>query len=307
MRRRLVTAAAVAAVVGPAALPGGAWADGPPAVLGLGSRGPAVTLAQRLLGQRPTGVYGRRMARAVRRFQAVHGLRADGQLGPRTWVAIEHELDGRPGERVLRLGARGTRVSTLQWTLGLPATARFGPGTRQAVRAYQASHGLVADGQVGPATAETLGLDSPPPARPAGDPGALPPGAGERPAVTPDGPASPAARRAAEIALGELGVPYMWGGETPAGFDCSGLVQYAYGRAGIALPRVAADQFTAGPHVALADLRAGDLVFFEHLGHVGIYLGGGRFVHAPHTGTVVQIARLTGWYLRNYAGATRVA
>jgi cell wall-associated NlpC family hydrolase len=84
-------------------------------------------------------------------------------------------------------------------------------------------------------------------------------------------------------------------------------VQYVYGRLGVALPRVARDQYHAGVHVPFSQLEPGDLVFFENLGHVGIYLGHGRFVHAPHTGTVVQIAELDGWYADNYVGAVRVA
>jgi cell wall-associated NlpC family hydrolase len=83
-------------------------------------------------------------------------------------------------------------------------------------------------------------------------------------------------------------------------------VQYVYARLGVALPRVAYDQYGAGPHVPRNRLLPGDLVFFHELGHVGIYIGRRRFIHAPHTGTVVQISELTGWYGRNYAGATRV-
>src|SRR4029079_854135 len=88
---------------------------------------------------------------------------------------------------------------------------------------------------------------------------------------------------------------------------CSGLMQYVYARLGVQIPRVAADQYRAGPHVSRADLRPGDLVFFDHLGHVGMYVGGGRFIHAPHTGTVVEISSLSGWYSEMYVGATRVS
>ena len=129
-------------------------------------------------------------------------------------------------------------------------------------------------------------------------------------AVTPAGgqPAG-AAGQAVRAALDQLGVPYQWGGEGPDGFDCSGLVQWAYARAGILLPRVAQDQYDAGPRIPLgAALTAGDLVFFGadsgHVVHVGIYLGDGRMVDAPHTGAVVRVEPLVG-FTPAYLGATR--
>ena len=88
-----------------------------------------------------------------------------------------------------------------------------------------------------------------------------------------------------------LGVPYVWGGESPSGFDCSGLVQYAYGQLGVSLPRVAADQARVGQPVAsLADARPGDLVaFHDPVDHIGIYAGNGLMVVAPKTGDVVKV------------------
>jgi cell wall-associated NlpC family hydrolase len=120
-------------------------------------------------------------------------------------------------------------------------------------------------------------------------------------------PAGSLGARAVALAKRELGVRYVYGGESPSGFDCSGLMQYVYARLGVQIPRVAADQYRAGRHVSRAELRPGDLVFFDHLGHVGMYVGGGRFIHAPHTGTVVEISSLSGWYSEMYVGATRVS
>ena len=109
-----------------------------------------------------------------------------------------------------------------------------------------------------------------------------------------------------ERALGMRGVPYVWGGSTPAGFDCSGLVRYAYLGAGITLPHSSYADWGLGRHVHRRDLLPGDIVFFG-LGHVGLYLGGDRFVHAPETGRVVSIDRIDrGWYAGTFSGGVRV-
>jgi murein DD-endopeptidase len=99
--------------------------------------------------------------------------------------------------------------------------------------------------------------------------------------------------RAAAVAVREVGVPYRWGGASPAaGFDCSGLVYWAYGRLGIELPHSSYALYGQGRRVTRARMKAGDLLFFSGLGHVGIYVGRGRMVHAPHSGTRVQVVRL---------------
>jgi peptidoglycan DL-endopeptidase CwlO len=110
------------------------------------------------------------------------------------------------------------------------------------------------------------------------------------------------------VAIAEqyLGTPYVWGGASPAGFDCSGFTMYVYAQVGVSLPHNAAAQYGYGSPVSRGNLAPGDLVFFDGLGHVGIYVGGNSFIHAPHTGDRVKISSLTGWYASTYVGARRL-
>jgi len=124
------------------------------------------------------------------------------------------------------------------------------------------------------------------------------------------GAAAPAALRAVAYGLAQRGKPYVWGAEGPDTFDCSGLVQAAYASAGIRLPRTARPQWRATPAVPTSAMLPGDLLFFatdasnwDSIHHVGIYLGGGRMLHAPQTGDVVRIAPV--WW-EEFFGATRV-
>jgi cell wall-associated NlpC family hydrolase len=127
-----------------------------------------------------------------------------------------------------------------------------------------------------------------------------------RPAPSPPPASGGGHPQAASIALRYLGVPYRWGGASPSGFDCSGLVMYVYAQLGISLPHFAAAQYRMGSAVSRSDLQPGDLVFFDGLNHVGIYIGGNQFVHAPHTGDVVRVSTLTGWFASTYVGARRI-
>jgi cell wall-associated NlpC family hydrolase len=111
------------------------------------------------------------------------------------------------------------------------------------------------------------------------------------------------------IAMQYLGVKYVWGGASPSGFDCSGLVMYVFAQVGISLPHytVAQWNYPGAVSVPRNELQPGDLVFFAGLGHVGIYVGNGQFIHAPHTGDVVRIDSLSeGWYASEYDGAKRI-
>ena len=129
-------------------------------------------------------------------------------------------------------------------------------------------------------------------------------------AETPDGPAAiPPARFSGVvgIAMQYLGVPYVWGGASPSGFDCSGFVLYVYNKLGISLPHHAATQYGYGVPVSKSQLEPGDLVFFDGLGHNGIYIGGRQFIHAPHSGDFVKISSLDSvWYSSKWVGARRL-
>jgi cell wall-associated NlpC family hydrolase len=109
------------------------------------------------------------------------------------------------------------------------------------------------------------------------------------------------------IAMQYLGIPYQWGGSSPStGFDCSGFTMYVFSRAGASIPRTVSTQYAVGVAVSRSELAPGDLVFFNGLGHVGIYIGGNQFIHSPHTGDVVKISAMTGYYSSNYVGARRI-
>jgi cell wall-associated NlpC family hydrolase len=115
---------------------------------------------------------------------------------------------------------------------------------------------------------------------------------------TPPAPTAPANSSVAEQAIAfaqqQLGKPYVWGATGPGSFDCSGLTQAAYKAAGISLPRTTYDQVNVGSRVSEANLQPGDLIFFfSDVSHVGLYIGNGEMIHAPHTGTVVKIAPIT--------------
>jgi cell wall-associated NlpC family hydrolase len=108
------------------------------------------------------------------------------------------------------------------------------------------------------------------------------------------------------IAMRYLGTPYVYGGASPSGFDCSGFLMYVYAQVGVSLPHNAAMQYGYGSPVSRSQLQPGDLVFFNGLGHNGMYIGGNQFIHSPHTGDVVKISSISGWYSERWVGARRL-
>jgi cell wall-associated NlpC family hydrolase len=139
------------------------------------------------------------------------------------------------------------------------------------------------------------------------------PGLPAEPTASVDEAAGGAGAALARDARAQLGTPYLYGGTDPQrGFDCSGLVAWVHGRAGIVVPRTAAQQFAVAEPVPREELRPGDLVFFRldrrsrAVTHVGVYSGQGRFVHAPQSGRVVEEARLDDpYFAERFAGAGR--
>ncbi|MEU8921234.1 C40 family peptidase [Kitasatospora sp. NPDC048545] len=145
-------------------------------------------------------------------------------------------------------------------------------------------------------TGQSGGGSAPAPAQPVGRPS------------SDTAPAPGSRETAVDYALAQLGKPYVWGGDGPSGYDCSGLVQQAFRRAGISLPRVADDQYAATTPITAGQLRRGDLVFWSDSGrasgihHVGIYLGGGTFVEAPRPGKTVRVSTLVAGYYPTHFG-----
>ncbi|MBW8480847.1 C40 family peptidase [Actinomadura sp. PM05-2] len=121
------------------------------------------------------------------------------------------------------------------------------------------------------------------------------------------GPASGNARTALNFAYAQLGKPYVSGAEGPNSYDCSGLTMASWAAAGVNITRTTYTQWSAlsGHRVTWAQLQPGDLIFFNNLAHVGMYVGGGKMIHSPHTGSVVQIVSLSGYYQSTVYGAAR--
>jgi cell wall-associated NlpC family hydrolase len=121
------------------------------------------------------------------------------------------------------------------------------------------------------------------------------------------GPASGNARRALQFAFAQVGKPYRWGATGPGSYDCSGLTQTSWAKAGVNLPRTTYSQWSWGAsrRVSLDHLQPGDLLFSRGLGHMGMYVGGGKMIHAPQTGDVVKIVALDAYWRGRLLGAIR--
>ena len=201
----------------------------------------------------------------------------------------KHSIEGRLAERERMLAGLQTEIKQLQAEearrqvrLEAEARARFAEQQRSALalRTQAAEAPLVTDFSSALGSGDSLADAAIPAAAPSQYGGVV------------------------GIAMQYLGVPYVWGGASPGGFDCSGLVQYVYNQVGVSLPHHAASIFGYGTPVSYSDLQPGDLVFFSGLGHMGIYIGGGQFIHAPQTGDVVKISNMSDH--GSFVGARRL-
>ena len=190
---------------------------------------------------------------------------------------------GDDGEEVLAIQKR---LVELHYTVGT-LDGEFGPATEKAIKAFQASQGLEVDGVVGSATYKALMNKDMPPNR-----------------------AQNVVRSILRAAYSVIGTPYVFGGTSPYGFDCSGFTQYAFKRAGVYLPRTADSQFYYGKRVSMNQLRPGDLVFYTTYepgaSHCGIYVGNGNFIHAGTSTGVTVASAFTGYWGARYYGACRI-
>ena len=193
-----------------------------------------------------------------------------------------------------RLGDQGSDIAEIQGKLAglgydVTADGDFGPATAEAIKSFQSSHGLTADGLVGEATyTALLGRTMPEVSR----------------------SSNYISRRVIANAMNYIGVPYVFGGTSPAGFDCSGYVRYIFAMAGVSLPRMADEQYYTGAPISAGDMAPGDLGFFSTYeygpSHVGIYSGNGNFVHASSSRGVVVDSLASSYWSSCYIGARRV-
>ena len=295
----LVVAAVAAALPAPGGAHGRARGSGAAEVrvelLRVGSRGPAVVRLQQRLGVTADGIFGPHTRAAVRSFQKRHGLLVDGIVGPQTRAALG-------GSASTPKIIRAWWVVPVQRALGVPADGLYGPVSRAAVRAFQKRRGLIVDGIVGPQTLGALGIRRE--AR-ASKPAPLEASRQSRPSRTSRRVAARERSRSpsATWARRTSGAASRRAPASTAPDSCTTCSRAL----GVSLPRVVSAQYRAGKPVPRSALRPGDIVFFDGLGHDGIYVGGGRFIHSPHTGDVVKISSLRdSWYRSRWVGARRV-
>lgn len=246
---------------------------------------------------------------AASTLQGIERDKAQVLAAASTVQAILHDLQVKQAQLIKAAkDAAARRVAQAQAD-SLKAQAR---ATALAVAAFAAAQSAVTVPTPPQATPVSTTNPVAPPVAPVNSTSPVaPPVAPVAPVATASPPeqhyAGKAAQIAVQVAQAQLGKPYVWGAAGPDSFDCSGLTMFAYAQAGISLPHYTGAQWNQGRHVSQSELQPGDLIFFgQDLGHVGMYLGNGNFIHAPHTGDVVKISALSGYYQSEYAGAVRL-
>ncbi|MFC3883844.1 peptidoglycan-binding protein [Bacillus songklensis] len=249
-----------------------------------------------------TGYYGFITKDAVMAFQRAHNLTVDGIVGPNTYRALLGMQSTSAGSQtsvststVLKLGMKGTAVQQLQQALKnkgyftANATGYYGSITKNAVMAFQRANHLAVDGIAGPATLRALSSNQ----------------AVSASSQVAGVSSMSVANEVVSLAKKLIGSPYVWGGTSPSGFDCSGFLKYVYEKAGIGLPRTVASIYAAGTKVSSPSV--GDIVFFETYqpgaSHAGIYIGGGNFIHASSSRGVMISSLSNSYWSPRYLGS----
>jgi cell wall-associated NlpC family hydrolase len=275
-------------------------------VLKRGDSGSKVKALQRALGVAADGEFGRATYKAVRAFQRSHGLTVDGVVGPATAKAVGVGTTAKAAKKSTRSKSRtasskdvdlsAATIRKVQAKIGVTADGEWGPQTTKALKAYQRANGLEADGVPGPATLASMGVTA------AG-------GHASDRAESGAGAGSASASSAVAAAAAKIGASYASGGNGPSSFDCSGLMVYAFKKAGISLPRTSFAQYGVGTAVSRSNIQAGDLVFFSTAGagasHVGVATSSTSVISATSHG-VMEHSFSSGYWSKYYVGARRV-
>jgi peptidoglycan DL-endopeptidase LytE len=282
-------------------------------LLRVGSTGPNVQSLQQQLKNKgyfkgtTTQYFGSITKNAVMAFQRANGLSVDGIAGPATLSKLKNGGSSAStggssssSSTILRQGMKGSAVSSLQQKLknkgyfSAGVTGYFGSITTSAVKSFQRANGLLVDGEAGPDTLNKLNSSSSSSSKPS----------------TSTGSSTSSSSASKVISYGKrfMGTPYVWGGSTPSGFDCSGFLNYVYRNAvGVNLPRTVAAIYQTGTRVSSP--QPGDIVFFETYkpgaSHAGIYLGNGQFLNASSSQGVTISSMSNSYWSKRYLGAKR--
>lgn len=275
-----------------------------------------------------TTYFGRITKEAVKKFQKANGLAVDGSFGPASARVLKGKTntqakpEAKPAptapsnssnllsyNRALRRGLKGNDVRDLQLALkklghyNIAVDSSFGPGTLNAVKSFQRAQKISVDGSVGPATVRSIN-DVLSGKVAAGKPSAAAPNRNDSGKST--------TINIINTAKKFIGGRYVYGGSSPAGFDCSGFTQYVYKQMGINIPRATTSQASAGSRISKSDLQPGDLLIFSNTykagpSHAGVYIGNGQFVHASNPSKGIRIDSInSGYYNGKFSYGRRV-